>query len=318
MKPTGSPRVRCSVGASKPIRSAGSPPHERCRSGRRRRLDTSGAPVTWRRCLRSRRVVGGGLCLLLLVIAAGLAPWLWDRDPELQKLGEKLRPPGATYPLGSDQLGRDMLARLLYGARISLAVGLSAVVVSGVVGVTLGLCAGYFGGALDTAVMRLADVQLAIPLVILAIAMMAFLGPSVGNVIVVLAVSRWMIYARTIRGVVLSLAEQPFVVAAHAAGATAGRVIVNHLLPNAWTPIIVVASQQVAQMIILESILSFLGVGVPASTATWGGMIAEGRNYLEVAWWVVGMPSLAISATVLAINFFGDGLRDALDPRLRL
>jgi len=239
-------------------------------------------------------------------------------------VNHRLRPPKAVAPslekylLGGDQLGRDILSRIIYGARISLTVGVTAVLLSGSLGMLLGLLAGYYGGRTDEVIMRLADIQLAIPTILLAIALVGVLGPSLRNLILVLGITGWVIYARTIRGVVLSLREQQFVEAARALGSGDRRTLFRCILPNVWTPAIVVASQQVGFMIILESALSFLGLGVQPPTPTWGGMIADGRGYLATAWHVTTFPGLALMATVLAINFFGDGLRDILDPRLRV
>jgi peptide/nickel transport system permease protein len=197
-------------------------------------------------------------------------------------------------------------------------VGVTAVLLSGSLGMLLGLLAGYYGGRADEVIMRLADIQLAIPTILLAIALVGVLGPSLRNLILVLGITGWVIYARTIRGVVLSLREQQFIEAARALGSGDRRTLVRYVLPNVWTPAIVVASQQVGFMIILESALSFLGLGVQPPTPTWGVMIADGRGYLATAWHVTTFPGLALMATVLAINFFGDGLRDVLDPRLRV
>ena len=235
----------------------------------------------------------------------------------------RLRPPGAgsvhgRFLLGGDQLGRDILSRIVHGARVSLTVGVTAVLLSGTLGVLLGLLAGYYRGRTDEVIMRLADVQLAIPTILLAIALVGVLGASLRNLILVLGITGWVIYARTIRGVVLSLREQPFIEAARALGSGDRRTLFRYVLPNVWTPAIVVASQQMGFMIILESALSFLGLGVPSPTATWGGMIADGRGYLATAWHVTTFPGLVLMATVLAVNFFGDGLRDVLDPKLRL
>jgi peptide/nickel transport system permease protein len=220
--------------------------------------------------------------------------------------------------MGTDGLGRDILARVLYGARVSLAVAVGSIVLSGAIGIVLGLLAGYYP-RLDGAIMRIADIQLAIPTILLAIALAAVLGPSVTNLILVLAITNWVIFARTVRASTLQLRSSLFVEAARTVGAGDGRIIKDHVMQNAWTPIIVIASQRVAQMIILEASLSFLGVGVPVGVATWGSMVADGRaQILTAQWWVAGFPGLAITLTVLGVNFFGDGLRDVLDPRLRL
>jgi peptide/nickel transport system permease protein len=236
----------------------------------------------------------------------------------------KLLPPlspdrtGVTHLMGTDGLGRDILARVLFGARVSLAVAVGSVAISGAFGLVLGLLAGYYR-RLDAPLMRVADIQLAVPPVLLAIGLAAALGPSLPNLIFVLAITNWVIFARTVRASTLTLRESSFVESARAAGATDPRIIGHHIMRNAWTPAIVVASQRVAQMILLEASLSFLGVGVPVEVPTWGSMVADGRaQILTNNWWVAGFPGLAITLTVLGVNFFGDGLRDVLDPRLRL
>jgi peptide/nickel transport system permease protein len=275
------------------------------------------------RFLRSRRAILGSLFLLAIMLAAVFAGAISPANPEVIDMSHRLSPParGGAYGkflLGGDQLGRDILSRIIYGARISLTVGVTAVLLSGTLGVLLGLLAGYYGGRTDETIMRLADIQLAIPTILLAIALVGVLGPSLRNLIFVLGVTGWVIYARTIRGVVLSLREQQFVEAARALGSGDRRTLFRYIMPNVWTPAIVVASQQMGFMIIMESALSFLGLGVPPPTPTWGGMIADGRGYLATAWHVTTLPGLVLMATVLAVNFFGDGLRDVLDPRLRL
>jgi peptide/nickel transport system permease protein len=276
------------------------------------------------RFVRSRRATLGVLVLLLIGLLTLGAPFLLDRSPDAQDARNARLAPfsaealAAGYPLGTDNLGRDMLARLLYGGRISLLVGIAGVLVAGLIGVSIGLIAGYCGGWIENLLMRIADVQLAIPTMLLALALMAILGPSLPNVIGVMAATSWIIYARTIRAVTLSLKEMQYVEAARAGGYSDLRIVVRHILPNTLTPIIVIATQQAAQLILLESSLSYLGVGIPPDIPTWGRMIAEGRNYLTSASWLVTLPGLALMATVLALNFFGDGLRDVLDPRLRI
>ena len=221
------------------------------------------------------------------------------------------------FPLGSDHLGRDILSRLIYGARISLLVGVTAVAISGLLGVALGLLAGYRGGRLDRLVMRLVDVQLAFPFILLAITVVAVLGAGLRNVIVVLGVAGWMVYARVVRGEVLAVKEKEFVAAARALGAPEHTIIPRHLLPNVMTPVIIVGTFAVATNIITEASLSFLGLGVEPSIPTWGTMLADGRAYIGRAWWLTTLPGLAILLTVLAINVLGDWLRDRFDPRLR-
>lgn len=288
-------------------------------------VDTKAPPrpqTFFQRFARSRRAVFGGLFLLLVALGAVLAGQLAPADPELPNISYRLQVPtaaqGAKYLLGGDGLGRDILSRILFGARISLVIGLAAVVLAGTIGMLLGLLAGYYGGKVDEVIMRLADIQLAIPTILLAIALVGILGPSLRNLILILGITGWVIYARTIRGVVLSVRERQYIEAARTVGADDWRIVFRHVLPNVWTPAIVIASQQVGSMIILESALSFLGLGVPPPTPTWGGMIADGRSYLSTAWHVTTMPGLVLMSTVLAVNFFGDGLRDVLDPRLRL
>jgi len=197
-------------------------------------------------------------------------------------------------------------------------VGIAAVTLSGVLGMLVGLLAGYFGGKMDDALMRLADIQLAFPFILLAIAVIGVLGPSLQTIIVVIGVSSWVVYARVVRGTVLTLREREFVQAALALGGRDGRVIFRHILPNAFTPWLVVATLDMARVIVIESALSFLGLGVQPPSPTWGGMLADGRVYISTAWWLATFPGLAILVTVLGINLFGDGLRDTLDPRLKV
>ncbi len=278
-----------------------------------------------RRFLRSRRAVVGLALLLLIALSALAAPAISPAEPQSMNPRVKLVAPLATsrvgtfHALGTDQVGRDILSRIFYGGRVSLGVALVAVVLGGLFGVVVGLFAGYFGGWVDTVTMRLADVQLAIPSILLAISIVAFAGRSLGVLLGVLSLAAWIVFARTIRGVTLGLKRTAFVEAARAAGASDIRIIFRHILPNTWTPIIVLGTQQLALLIILESSLSFIGAGAPADLPSWGTMVADGRDYiLTRAWWLTAFPGLAISLSVLSINFFGDGLRDVLDPRLRL
>ena len=251
--------------------------------------------------------------MVLLVGAAVLAPQISPLNPLKMELLARLKPPqgfSGKYLLGTDNLVRDILSRLLYGARISLFVGFSTVIISGTLGVTLGLFAGYYKGRVDTILSRAADIQLSIPVIILAIVLLSILGPSVFNITLVMAISRWMLYFRLVRGIVFSLMASPMIDAARVIGAGTTRIFNKHLLANVWTPIIVVSTQQMAQIILLEATLSFLGVGIPPSVPSWGMMVSQGRNYIETAWWVITLPGLAIFITTLAINFVGDGLRD--------
>lgn len=256
------------------------------------------------------------LALLTAILADVIAP----APPQVQDLEARLDPPlwlGGTerHLLGSDHLGRDILSRVMHGARVSLAVGFAAVALSGTVGVTLGLLAGYFGGWWERVIMRAADVQLAIPSLVLAIAVVAVLQPSMINLIVVLAITTWVAFARVVRSEVLSLREAVFVEAARVIGATDRRIIALHILPNVAASIIVIASLMLANMILFEAALSFLGLGVPPPTPTWGRMVFDGLDYVVIAWWVPMFPGLAVMLTVLGVNLLGDWLRDALDPR---
>ncbi|PYM14627.1 MAG: peptide ABC transporter permease [Candidatus Rokuibacteriota bacterium] len=259
------------------------------------------------------------------MLTALTAPWLSPFDPIWQDIGERrLKPPGfrdeagRVHLLGTDHLGRDVLARVIHGAQPALLVGVAAVAISGVLGMAAGLTSGYFGGRIDDVLMRLADIQLAFPFILLAIAVIGVLGPSLGTIIAVIGVSSWVVYARVVRGAVLSLREREFVQAALALGSGDGRVVLRHVLPNVFTPWLVVATLDMARVIVIESALSFLGLGVQPPTPTWGGMLADGRVYISTAWWLATFPGLAILFTVLGINLFGDGLRDTLDPRLPL
>ncbi len=280
--------------------------------------------MTLKRLARRRTALFGLGVVSIVLLAAAFAPWLTPFDPLEQDINQRLREPGwqtaegRVHALGTDHLGRDILARVIFGSRIALVVGLSAVLISGVLGMVIGLVSGYFGGKVDDFFMRLADVQLAFPFILLAIAVIGVLGPSLRNIIIVIGVSSWVVYARVVRGEVLSIREREFVQAAIALGSRDGRVLVRHVLPNAFTPWLVVATLDMARVIVIESALSFLGLGVQPPTPTWGGMLADGRVYLSTAWWLATFPGLAILVTVLGINLLGDGLRDTLDPRLKL
>ena len=245
------------------------------------------------------------------------------RDPALQKTAVRLEPPGIIFEdgtiaiLGTDQLGRDVLSRAVFGVRASLFVGVSSVLLAGLVGVGLGLIAGYFGGSWDMAIMRLADVQLAFPGILMALALTAALGPSVRNLIIALTVTGWVLYARLVRGVVLSVKEREYVESAQALGAGNSRIILRHVLPNVISPVIIVAALDLGRMILAESSLSFLGLGIQPPTPSWGSMIADGRSYLFNAWWVSTFPGLFLAGTVMVIALLGDAVRDRLDPHFR-
>ena len=262
--------------------------------------------------------VAGALVVLAAIVLAAAAPALAPGDPLKNALLERLTPPtwGGEHPLGTDTLGRDVASRLLHGARVSLVVGFSAVLLAGVVGVVLGLVSGWYRGWLDDAVMRIGDVQLAFPVLVLAVGVLAVLGASLLNLILVLGVTGWITYARIVRGEVLTLRERDFVAAARALGASDAWIVVRHLLPNVLPPLTVVATFSVARTIIAEASLSFLGLGIPAPEPSWGAMLDEGRNYITTGWWLALFPGLAILLLVLGINLVGDWLRDVLDPRL--
>jgi peptide/nickel transport system permease protein len=269
---------------------------------------------------RDRTALIGFMVLVLVVLAAAFGPIFFPYDPSALALEERLRPPlscdGAVCHLaGTDQLGRDLMSRLLYGARISLVVGFASVIIGGTIGTLLGLMSGYLGGFFDTIVMRLADAQLAVPTIMLAIAVLAVLGADLKNLILVLGVTAWVVYARIMRASVLSVREREFVTAARAIGGGPVRIMLRHVLPNAFDPIVVIATSQLATLMVAEAALSFLGLGVPPPTPTWGNILADGRTFLATAWWVAALPGLALTITVLSVNLVGDWIRDVLDPK---
>jgi len=259
----------------------------------------------------------------LLVIPAVLAPQVAPYDPLKGSLAKRLKPPvwqdggSIAHPLGTDKLGRDILSRIVYGARVSLAVSLVAIVVGGVIGTSLGLISGYFGGRVDALLMRLVDISLSLPTILLALVLVAAVGPSFWTVITVLVVLLWARYARLVRGETLTIKERDFIARARVAGASHTRIMYRYLLPNVVNSLIVLATLQVGYVILLESALSFLGAGLPRPTPAWGLMVADGRELIVSAWWVSMFPGLAIMLTVLALNLLGDWLRDHLDPKLR-
>lgn len=267
------------------------------------------------RVLRARLAVPALILLALVVLCAILAPVVAPDDPNAQDLLTRLSPPGSAHLLGTDNLGRDVLSRLIYGARISLFVGLAVALISGTIGAVIGIVAGYRGGWADRVLMRLADVQLAFPSILLALAVVAFLGNGLWVVIIVLGVTNWVSYARVTRSSVLSLRERDFVLEARAIGVGPATIMRRHLLPNVFAPLITIAALNVASAIVVESALSFLGLGVPAEIPTWGSMLADGQLYLGTSWWIAVFPGLALMLTALSINLTGDAIRDAVDPR---
>jgi peptide/nickel transport system permease protein len=258
-----------------------------------------------------------------LFIMAAAAPLLAPHDPVRQSLRMRLKPPtlegsdGRAHPLGTDHLGRDVLSRVIYGSRVSLLIGFAAVAVGSVVGATLGIVAGYRRGAFDTVIMTVADAQLAFPFILLAIGIIAVLGPSFPTLIVVVGLSGWMTYARVLRAQVLVLRSREFVDAIHGLGGSTLRIILRHILPNVLSSLVVIATLELARAIVLEATLSFLGLGIQPPTPSWGGMIHEGREYLDSAWWISTFPGLILLLSSLVVSRLGDWLRDVLDPTLR-
>jgi peptide/nickel transport system permease protein len=270
-----------------------------------------------KRLFRNFAFAAGALLTIALIVVAIAAPLLAPFDPNAQDTIRRLEPPSHQHPLGLDDLGRDVLSRILYGARISLRVGFSVVLIAAAIGIALGSIAGYFGGAIDVTIMRICDILLAFPGILLAIALVAVLGPSLNNVILALATIGWVGYARLVRGQVLKVREMEYVTAAKALGARSPRVIVLHVLPNVINPVIVMATLGLAGAILSEAALSFLGLGVQPPTPSWGSMLTSGRQYLGLANHLAIYPGIAIMLAVMGLNFLGDGLIDALDPKYR-
>src|SRR5438034_10887601 len=270
-----------------------------------------------RKLKSNRAALGGMVVILILVVAAIFAPFLAPYNPYTVTLETRLQPPGAAHLLGTDELGRDILSRLLFGARVSLWVGIVTVALAGLIGVSGGVAAGYLGGYWDAVIMRLVDVFLAFPVIILAIAIVAVRGPGLTNVLIALALVYWTAYARLSRSVVLTLREEEYTWAARTLGASPPRIMVRHMLPNAIAPLVVLASLGMGNAILAEAALSFLGLGIQPPEASWGSMLNFGMQFLRDASFLSTTPGLAIFVTVLGFNLLGDGLRDALDPRVR-
>jgi peptide/nickel transport system permease protein len=283
----------------------------------------AGQPA-WVRSLRRNSVGVIGLVIVVTVlITALLAPLLAPHDPAQINVRSRLLPPAWSaegdlrFILGTDQLGRDVLSRLIFGSRVSVIVGILGVAISVLIGVTIGLISGYVGGFVDNILSRAVDTFMAIPFIILALAAVGFLGPGLFNLIIVLGITGWVTFARVVRGEVLSVKGMEYVIAARTVGQVGWRIALSHVLPNVTASIIVLATLQIATVIIAESSLSFLGMGVQPPTITWGVMLSEGRNHLATSWWLATFPGVAISLTALGAILMGDWLRDALDPRLR-
>ncbi len=267
--------------------------------------------------LRNFAFTSGAILTIALLLVALTAPLIAPYDPDVQDTSRRLEPPSKEHLLGLDDLGRDVLSRIIWGARVSLRVGFSVVILASLIGVALGAISGYFGGLLDTLIMRLTDILLAFPGILLAIAMVAVLGPSLNNVVIALATIGWVGYARLVRGQVLKVRELEYVTAAKALGAGSPRVILRHVLPNVMNPVIVMATLGLAGAILSEAALSFLGLGVQPPTPSWGAMLTAGRRYLGLANHLAYFPGAAIMLAVMGLNFLGDGLIDALDPKYR-
>ncbi|MGH2535554.1 MAG: ABC transporter permease [Thermomicrobiales bacterium] len=276
-------------------------------------------PAFWQRFVRHRLAMAGGVFVVVIAVAAVVTPWVSPYDPYAMQLPDARQGPSLIHPLGTDRLGRDTLTRVLVGGRVSIAVALAAVGISSGVGMVLGLVAGYRGGWADALIMRLTDIFMSIPLFVLSIILVSMLGPSAWNVILILGFFSWMGVARLVRGQVLSVMTEPFIEAAISAGARPRRLLLQHVLPNSFVPIVVASTLGVANAMLSEAALSFLGLGIQPPTPSWGNMLnaAQSLQVLVNEPWVWVGPGAAIALTVLSINFMGDGLRDALDPRAK-
>jgi peptide/nickel transport system permease protein len=271
---------------------------------------------------RSSKGLLGVAIVVSAVAVATFAPQIAPYSPTRQAILNRFAPPvwlggSPAHPLGTDGLGRDVLSRIIHGSRISVFVGVAAVILQGGLGTTLGLLAGYYGGRVDGLIMQVADVQLALPFLILTLAIVAVLGPGLENVILSLGITGWVLYCRTVRGEVLSLRERDFIHAARALGMPNTRILARQILPNVLPSLVVIGTLQVPRMILFEASLSYLGLGIQPPTPSWGAMVAEGRDVVALAWWVATLPGLAIMTTVLGMNLLGDSLRDRLDPYQR-
>ncbi len=270
-----------------------------------------------RRLLRNRLTVAGGLVIGLFFLVAAFPALFTSQNPDRIDVATILQPPSGAHPLGTDDLGRDVLSRVVYGARVSMKVGFVAVGIATTIGLVIGLLSGFYGRWVDAVLMRLVDIMLCFPTFFLILSVIAFLSPSIVNIMAVIGLTGWMGVARLVRAETLSLKERDFVSAARAQGAGTLRIVFRHILPNALAPILVAATLGVAGAILTESALSFLGIGVQPPTPSWGNILTVGKNYIEFAWWLSLFPGLAILVTVLGYNLLGEGIRDAVDPRLK-
>ncbi len=267
--------------------------------------------------LKNKLAVIGGVLVALVFILSIFAPLISPYDPSVIDIKNILIGPGFPHLLGTDDLGRDVLSRMLWGGRISLEVGFVAVGIATLIGILLGSLAGYYGGWVDSGIMRSVDIMLSIPTIFLVLAVIAILEPNIINIMIVIGLTSWMEPARLIRAEFISLKEREFVLAARAIGAGDGRIMLRHILPNGLSPILVSATMGIGGAILIESALSFLGLGVQPPTPSWGSLLSSGKDNIEIAWWLSAFPGLAILVTVLGYNLLGEGIRDALDPRQR-
>ena len=272
----------------------------------------------WHRFKKNRLAVFGGIIVLLLFTIAVFAPFVAPYNPDAINVKHVLEAPSFSHPFGTDDLGRDIFSRVIYGSRISLAVGFVAVGIATIIGIIFGALSGYYGGWLDTIIMRFVDIMLSIPTFFLILAVIAMLEPSIWNIMIVIGITSWMGVARFVRAEFLSLKEREFVLSARALGASDFRIIFRHILPNAMSPVLVSAVLGIAGAVLVESALSFLGIGVQPPTASWGNILTIGKDNIEIAWWISVFPGLAIFVTVLAYNLLGEGIRDSIDPRLKI
>jgi len=273
--------------------------------------------ATWRRFTRRKTAVFGLSVYVVILLIALFAPYLAPRDPATQDVMKGLQPPSAEYLLGSDEYGRDILSRIIYGARISMTVGIISVTISAMIGTFLGLISGFYGGKVEAVIMRIVDIMLSFPGILLALIIVSTLGRDIQYVMIAVGISGVPNYARMVRGAVLGVKENEYIEAARAAGAANLSIIARHVLPNIFAIIIVLTTLSLPGSILSAAALSFIGLGVQPPTAEWGRMLGDGRAFIETAWWISTFPGLMIFISVISINLFGDGLRDALDPRLK-
>ena len=273
--------------------------------------------VVWKRFRRNKFAVAGGIIVLAMILVSMLAPYITPYAPDALDAYRVLLPPSSTHWLGTDDVGRDVLTRLIFGAQISLKVGFISIGIATVIGTLVGLVSGYYGGMTDSVLMRFVDIMLCFPTFFLILAVIAIREPDIKNIMMVIGATSWMGISRLVRAEVLSIRERDYIMAARAIGCSDARIIFRHILPNAIGPVLVFATLGIAGAILTESALSFLGLGVSPPTPSWGNILSSGKEYLEFAWWLFLFPGLAIMITVLAYYLLGEGIRDALDPRLQ-